>query len=249
MFIRNFKNYCRDKGWIFLKAQWKLRSGLTLKVENDSDWFVFNEIFTNKEYDPVFNIFLPVRSAVPLVIDLGANVGYFSLKVADELLQAGAEDFIIVALEASPANFNLLQKRMSQPLLKHRVKTYLGLAGYREGSSQVFYSKQHYGHSSVAGSTGKAGAAVNYVDVEALAGCNNNRIDLLKCDIEGSEEIFIKTYGKLLHKVDTAVFEFHAGECNVEHCRKMLENTGLVSKGIVKEDSQYQTSVEVFSRH
>jgi hypothetical protein len=48
--------------------------------------------------------------------------------------------------------------------------------------------------------------------------------------------------------VDNAVFEFHAGECNVDNCHKLLEEAGLLSRGIIKQDPVYRTSVEIFSR-
>ncbi|MEO5684463.1 MAG: FkbM family methyltransferase [Chitinophagaceae bacterium] len=248
MIIRKLKDALREKAWIFLKVKWKLRSGLFIKVENDSDWFVFNEIFTNKEYDPAFRLFLSNISSNPLVVDLGANVGYFTLRVADEMLLAGHTDFTIVSLEASPSNFAILQRRLVQPLLKNKVKYFLGLAGHKTGSASVVHSNQHYGHSSAGDAAAGTATTVSYVDIETLTGSNEKRIGLLKCDIEGSEEIFISAYAGLLQRVDTAVFELHAGECNVENCRKMLENAGLFSKGIIKEDPPYRTTVEIFSR-
>lgn len=248
MFIRGIKNSIRDRTWVFLKAKWTLRSGIVIRVENDSDWFVFNEIFTNKEYDPAFGLFLPFASSHPLILDLGANVGYFTLRVADELMLAGFNNYEIISLEASPSNFRVLQQRLDQPVLKNKVKSFLGLAGYKAGVDKVAHSKQHYGHSSISGSTGAKTAKVSYVNIEELVPDKTKRIDLLKCDIEGSEEIFVTAYTDLLRRVDNAVFEFHAGECDVENCRRLLQHSGLFSKGIIKEDSAYKTSVEIFGR-
>jgi len=248
MSIREIKNAIRNKIWIFLKAKWRLRSGIIIRVENDSDWFVFNEIFTNKEYDAAFNLFFPYLSPNPLVLDIGANVGYFTLKAADEMLLAGIDNFEFIAVEASAKNFNVLRQRLGQPLLNHKARCFLGLAGHRTGYGKVVSSAQHYGHSS-AQSLNVAGATkVDYVDVEKLIQNTSRSIDILKCDIEGSEEIFIASYGDLLKRVDAAVFEFHAGECNIENCRQMLRQSGLFSKGIIKEDPAYKTSVEIFSR-
>ena len=248
MLVRKLKTYIRRKAWLLLKAKWKLRSGLTITVENDSDWFVFNEIFTNKEYDPALQLLLSNISSSPLVVDLGANVGYCTLRVADELLLAGHTDFTIVSLEASPSNYSVLASRLDQPLLKNKATCFLGLAGHKTGKSVVMHSDQHYGHSSAGGNQEGAAATVSYVDIETLITSREKRIDLLKCDIEGSEAIFIDAYSEFLQRVDTAVFELHAGECNVEHCREMLRKAGLLSKGIIKEDAPYQTTVEVFSR-
>jgi FkbM family methyltransferase len=248
MFIRKFKNYIRDKVWVFLKTKWVLKSGIFIKVENDSDWYVFNEIFTNKEYDSAIKLFLPSASLNPLILDLGANVGYFTLRVADELALAGFSNYTIIALEGTPSNYKVLQQRLEQPLLKNKAKGFLGLAGHKTGTSKVIHSPQHYGHSSVAGTAGSKTTDVSYVNIEELIADETKIIDLLKCDIEGSEEIFITAYANLLSRVDTAVFEFHAGECDIQNCRQMLQAAGLFSKGIIKEETYYKTTVEVFSR-
>lgn len=247
MLLRKFKNYFRDKIWLFIKARWKLRSGIDVIVTNDSDWFVYNEIFANKEYDSAILLLLASKIKNPLILDLGANVGYFTLKVADELKQAGIENFRVVAVEASPSNYTLLKNRMAQPALKDKVKAYLGLAGYKSGSEAVIHSQQHYGHSVIPENTEGKMAVVEYLNIEKLIN-DTDEISFLKCDIEGSEEIFIKEYLTLLQRVAHAVFEFHAGECNVQHCREMLSAVGLIPKGIIKQDILYKTTVEIFSR-
>ena len=249
MLRRSTKNYIRNKAWIFLKANWTLRSGITLKVTNDSDWFVFNEIFTNKEYDPAYWLFLTSASKRPLILDLGANVGYFTLKIANELILNGFSQFDIISLEASPLNYHILQERVSQPLLENKVKCFLGLAGYKSGVNTVVHSKQHYGHSSVSNKSKNVKVVeVKYMNIVTLIQDTKRRVDLLKCDIEGSEKIFIDNYTDLLNRTDHAVFEFHARECNIENCRKLLLQAGLSSKGIIKEDPSYKTIVEIFAR-
>lgn len=242
------KNKLRNKIWTFLKTKWKLRSGLEIIIENDSDWFVFNEIFANKEYDEALALLLETRPARPLILDLGANVGYFTLKVADELNQAGIQDFEIIAVEASPSNYDALKKRLKQGLLKGKAKAFFGLAGYRRGSHAVLHSQQHYGHSAVSEPTDSGRINVDFIDIEKILPNTSQKIDFLKCDIEGSEEIFINEYLTMLKRVENAVFEFHAGECDVERCRTLLKSTGLLSKGIIKEDISFRTTVEIFSR-
>ena len=249
MYIRKFKNKLRNHIWTFLKAKWKLRSELEIIIENDSDWFVFNEIFANKEYDKALSHLMKDMPQRPLVLDLGANVGYFTLKIADELIQAGVTDFEIIALEASPFNYKTLARRFDQKLLKGKAKAVLGLAGYKTGSHTILHSQQHYGHSAVLDRHSANEIAIDYIDIEKLLNNTSGKIDFLKCDIEGSEEIFIREYLPLLQKVEHAVFEFHAGECDVVKCHKLLEGTGLRSRGIIKEDANFKTSVEIFSRH
>lgn len=243
--LRTIKNKIRNRLWVFLKARWTLLSGIQVTVADDSDWFVYNEIFANKEYDAAISLFLAQKISNPVILDLGANVGYFSTKVADELLITGITDFHITAVEASTANFATLQQRMSQPILTSKINCHFGLAGYREGSANFASSSEHYGH---AVSTASAGAdSVRYLDVEKLIP-PGKKPDFLKCDIEGSEEVFIEQYLELLKSVSVAVFEFHAGDCDVDNCKKMLAAAGLHSKGVVKEEKRYRTTVEIFSR-
>jgi FkbM family methyltransferase len=246
MNLRTLKNAIRNKTWVFLKAKWKLRSGVEVVVKNDSDWFVFNEIFTNGEYEKALRLFLSKQLTNPLVLDLGANVGYFSIKMADELLYAGISNFSIVAIEASPYNYSVLQERLNQKPIAQKIKALWGLAGYKTGAEEIIHSTEHYGHSTKSDSIGET-RKVSYVNIEELVP-SNSKIDFLKCDIEGSEEIFINEYQELLNRVETAVFEFHANECNVENCRVMLQAAGLFSVGVLKTEEVYKTSVELFMR-
>jgi FkbM family methyltransferase len=250
MSIRTIKNSIRNKVWLFLKANWQLLSGLRIVVKDDSDWFVYNEIFVNKEYDEALKILFSNLPENPLVLDLGANVGYFTLKMADELMQAGCNKFRIIAVEGTPQNHAVLRQRINQPLLHDKVSAFCGLAGYKTGAHTVRYSSQHYGHSSAsAKSEDKYASTVSYLDIEKLLPENVEKINFLKCDIEGSEEIFINEYPELLKRVEIAVFEFHSQECNVAYCKEMLQNAGLRSMGTIKTDASFHTSVEIFGRH
>lgn len=248
MAIRELKTALRCRAWELLKVRWKLNSGISISIENDNDWFVYNEIFANKEYDQALAFFLNKMPPKPVVLDLGANVGFFTLKIADEMFQAGVKDFSIIALEADSSNYNILNKRIDQPLIRSRVKSYWGLAGYKTGSHALLKSNEHYGHSAAFDTPLKTGDKVEYIDVEKLLGDTVTSIDFIKCDIEGSEEIFIRENLSLFERTVHCVFEFHAGECDVANCRNMLARAGLRSKGVIKEESKYKTSVEVFSR-
>jgi FkbM family methyltransferase len=249
MLIRKLKNYIRNKAWKNLKAKWELRSGIVAEVQNDSDWFVFNEIFASKEYDPAFQLFLTPGMTSPLVLDLGANVGYFSLKVADEMILAGTRDFEIISVEASPLNYQVLKRRIGQSAVNNRIKVVLGLVGKKSGSGKVVHSAQHYGHTAVANNSNQKLTDVSFVNLDEVIGDKSKKINLLKCDIEGTQQLFISEYPDLLRRVENAVFEFHAIECDVDKCRRMLLLCGLASKGIIKEDKNYKTSVEIFSRN
>lgn len=65
------------------------------------------------------------------------------------------------------------------------------------------------------------------------------RVDLLKCDIEGAELLFLQNYPELLRKVRVAIFEFHADLCDVHQCRRLLRDYGFPQHRILRESGPY----------
>src|SRR5260370_22875513 len=94
---RLVQNRLRDRYWQIkskvlyqslyraLDLEHTLQSGLIVKVASKGEWWVYNDIFVDGQYDvPIhtaFNDRSPDRPFV--VLDLGANVGYFGLRVLD----------------------------------------------------------------------------------------------------------------------------------------------------------------------
>src|SRR3984885_479215 len=67
-----------------LNLEHTLDSGLTVKVASKGEWWIYNDIFVNGEYDVPIQAALDTSSARPFVVlDLGANVGYFAFRVID----------------------------------------------------------------------------------------------------------------------------------------------------------------------
>ena len=68
-----------------LRLEYTLQSGVTLKVASLGEWWTYNDIFVNREYDLPIQTALQSRSPARAftVLDLGANVGYFVLRVVD----------------------------------------------------------------------------------------------------------------------------------------------------------------------
>jgi hypothetical protein len=71
-------------------------------------------------------------------------------------------------------------------------------------------------------------------------------MDLLKCDIEGAELLFIQSYADLLRKVKHAVFELHHDQCDTDKCVGILQELGF-HQTIPRANSSF--SVSLFSRH
>jgi FkbM family methyltransferase len=180
------------------------------------------------------------------VLDLGANVGYFALRVVDLMrhatLEITATDMTLV--EGSPATYRELQDRLKlQSLPQVNLRVVHGLVGQRDGIGIIHEAAIHVKNTIMAASK-YGGVRVGFVDLSKLME-NKSEIDLLKCDIEGAGLLFIENYGDLLHRVKHAVFEFHHAQCDTAKCVRVLEQKGFRQRVLRSSDG---VSICFFSR-
>jgi FkbM family methyltransferase len=228
--------YWRTKSRLLYQSLYKLlgldytlRSGITLQVASKGEWWTYNDIFVNGEYDlPILNALGKCSPLRPLaVLDLGANVGYFTLRVVDLVRQEHSECHLDVTMvEASPRVFGELETRIhSQNLPEVRFRMLQGLVGLRTGSASLQESAVHVKNTIMNGGNRDV-RKIEFIDL-GLCMEQVPEIDLLKCDIEGAELLFLETYGDLLGKVRSAVFEFHHEMCDTKKCRDILLRSGF----------------------
>jgi FkbM family methyltransferase len=232
------------KLWSILSPEWRLPSGLKVKVASWAEWVTYNDIFVDGEYD------VPIRHAIAhagpdaVILDVGANVAYFALRFSDLWMRERTnESFRLIGIEGSPNVFPTLQQRLRQDLLNGKAGYRFGLAGKRSGEARISSSEFHVTNSIITGDG--SGAAVPFLDVSTVVP-TDARIALLKCDIEGAEQMFIENYPDLLRRTDSAVFEFQHEICDAERCIALLAEAGLPH---VKQLRQYgSTTVDFFVR-
>jgi FkbM family methyltransferase len=139
-------------------------------------------------------------------------------------LQNVAADVTLV--EGSTVVYRELQKRLgSQDLSPLTLRLIHGLVGRRAGSGVIRESAIHV-KNTIMLDRHNHGVKVEFVDLFLLMQ-DKPEIDLLKCDIEGSELLFIENYPDLLSRVRNAVFEFHDGLCDTGKCLILLEQAGF----------------------
>jgi FkbM family methyltransferase len=224
------------------------KSGVTVAIRSQSDWYVFNEVFVEADYDPAIDLVTRTNHR-PLVLDLGANVGYFAARVIDRLtVQSAGLPADLVLVEGSPTVFRQLESRIAGMAIgDFTVSSINALVGQREGSGTI--SEVEFGARNTMMPTHNAGIApvsqmshhkVSFVDLAELVG--SRRISLLKCDVEGSEQNFLETYrSDLLPQTDAAVFELHHRLCDVPRCLEILAEAGL--QVVSSIDQQDETSL------
>jgi len=216
---------------------WQLPSGLHARVESLSDWVVYNEIFVDQAYDDAINTVLDTatRNRPLVVLDLGANVGYFSLRVADRVRRLGeSARATVTLLEGHPATFRELEARWREQPLDGRTEVRLvnGVAGQRSGAARI--TDDAFRASAHIGGDGEVGTPTAYVDLDALVP-GPNPIDLLKCDIEGAEAQVIAEYPALLSRVTCAAIEFHPRRVDVDRLIGQLADAGLTQQRIMTD--------------
>lgn len=231
-----------------LRLRWTLRSGIQIAIYSQSDWIIFQDIFTDCDYDPAIELLKPKAvggSRTPInVLDLGANSGFFALRCADRLLGFRNDvEFNICSIEASPKNFSVLSRNLAmQTNTTGKFRCELGAAGTREGTALI--AEEEYG---CATRVSTHGCRVQYLDLDQLTE-TWPRVDLIKCDIEGCEVQFLENYPSLLNKTNSIVIEFHP-ELGVipETCRQTLRDAGFCNERLLRQQSNGSTE-ELFSR-
>ena len=160
-----------------------------------SDILAFNQIFLNQQ-NPLN--FLPNAS---VIIDGGANIGFFTLQVKHKYPRAN-----IYCIEPDPENFTILQKNVSG---------YAGIQCLQVGlwnrdTRLKVFDKFGKGKWAMVVEEDLEGG-VPALSIDSLMSQNGlERIDILKLDIETSEKfLFASNYEKWLPKTKVILIEFH----------------------------------------
>lgn len=220
-----------------LDLNWALKSGLTIKVASNSDWVIYNDIFVDGEYDSTIQATLqstPTDRRLN-ILDIGANVGFFTLRFVDLLRQSARSDqpLQITLVEGSPKVFAELSRRLlSDNNLAQEVRIVNGLVGERNGCAKISEGDFHAMNSMFFDQTADT-VNVDFVNLDTLFDADEV-IDLLKCDIEGAELLFIENYRDLLRRSKKAVFELHHDRCDTERCRKILADIGFPNQQLLR---------------
>lgn len=140
------------------------------------------------------------------IIDGGANIGIASLYFLNRYPSAS-----IVAVEPSPANFEILRKNLS-PYGK-RVTLIQGAIWKGSGRLVLESGVEEWRTSVRAADDGQSGSVEAFTLPELMA-YGNGTVDLLKLDIEGSEsEVFGPEAQEWLPAVRNIAIELHSKHC------------------------------------
>ena len=248
-----FIRHAQDALFSFLRLKWTLVTGIGLEVRSRTDWTLYNDIFVDGEYDEAIHslISLLSRRDDALVVDLGANVGFFELRLFHLLSSSGIspKQLRVAAIEPSAANLRELRRRLRQQGEWADCVTIVpGLVGKNKSGTATMFESHNYGVNTIIDDFKYPGArriAVNFVDLDQVFP-KNGPVHLLKCDIEGAELDFVRNYDPFLRRVEIAIFEVHHLVCDVEQLRREIASAGLSRERIIADRGD--TSVRLFTR-
>lgn len=179
------------------------RGGTTYPLRvGTSDWWVYDEVVLKDEYGV-----LALGDDVSTVLDLGANVGYFTLLVA-------APGRRVFSVEPAAATFAMLQRSLALNGMDPAAALCRAVTREGGGTMRLFYSP---GRSSTTSCEPREehGAVVEEEVAtasleEVVERSGFDVVDLLKIDVEGGEyEILAGAPEALLRRVRTLAMELH----------------------------------------
>jgi FkbM family methyltransferase len=228
------KRVLRSIAFQMLDLSWELPSEVKIRVRNQSDWAIYNEIFVAGDYDSAISMAVDAAEVAGAlhIVDLGANVGFFTLRCIEMTRDHELRGFSvrITAVEGNPKSYKQLRERVSSQGDLPTFTAINGLVGKRDGTGAIS-DLEISGLNHVISDDSQRHLLVNYIDVEEAVG--GGRIGLLKCDIEGAELVFLKNYPRLLARTEIAVLELHPQLCNQEECISLLRAAGLVTQRVL----------------
>ncbi|WOJ94410.1 FkbM family methyltransferase [Congregibacter variabilis] len=162
-----------------------LQSELTLQTHCPDSDLVSRKLHSERLWEP-FETQLWIASQEPgdVVVDVGANLGYFSILSALHPRRASQ----IFAFEPALDNVTLLQKNLALNNCQDSVKTMPVALGKLDAQASLHRSEDNRGdHQIYAGDGDRREEAITVRGGAKLLSAHTNRIDLLKVDTQGSE--------------------------------------------------------------
>jgi len=240
----------RTKQWLWTKLssamhlQYRLHSGITVKISSFADWCIYNDIFVSGEYDEAILSAIQ-RAGVTgsfYIVDIGANVGFFTLRVFDLIARSSIQFPRVQCLlvEGSPHLKRAICDHVGQLQRDGvEIEVIIGLAGKRSGTAYFEFEQSESGNQVVAEPSAKSRSLAYYNLDERLA--EVPAINLFKCDIEGSEIEVLNNYPHLLRKTDVAVFEFHEPRCPAAFGKTEVMKAGFKTSRVLYDQGHTQT--------
>lgn len=168
------------------------------------DWDVIHELFFAGGYGRAME-FLRAQPASPIVLDLGGNIGLFSLLAASTHSRAR-----LIAFEPGPPNHRIFEiNRLANSSLSDRIELRRLAVGGEARKTEWAFDEQNPGGSGLH-SSGTQRYPIEVVTFSEVVRSIGERVALAKIDIEGAEyELLAQTSIETWELIDAVSLELH----------------------------------------
>lgn len=132
------------------------------------------------------------------VIDVGANIGFFSVKFGRWVGQGGR----VIAIEPEARNVDSLRRRVQRAGLAVTVECLQAVAAAQPGELRLAVNPTHPGDHQIAAE----GERVRAVTLDELTGDEKRRVSLIKIDVQGAEALVLEGARGVLGRDHPALF-------------------------------------------
>lgn len=199
---------------------YKFRDGLKIKTNEGVDTATIIVVFFKYDYGIIENN--------STVIDIGGNIGSFSLYAA-----SSSKNTKVFAYEPLSNTYDLLSENIKLNNFEKKITAFnFGVGSTRE-KRKLFLTGGSPFNSLYSDKPDENFIEIDLVSLEDVFIDNNiETCDVLKCDCEGAEyEIFYNAPDKILNKIKEIRFEYHRlseKSCNIDDLTSFLESKGFV---------------------
>ena len=168
-----------------------LPQALQLYVHGEQDQFVSRRIREEGVWEPYeTSLLLELLRPGDVFVDVGANIGYFSVLAASVVRAEGAEgaEGAVFAFEPDPDNFRLLQANAALNAQQNCITTVPAALSDSTGEGRLFLAADNLGdHQVYAGEETRPSIAIALLQGSEYLEDRVQRVDLIKVDTQGSE--------------------------------------------------------------
>lgn len=132
------------------------------------------------------------------VIDVGANIGFFTLRFGRWVEPGGH----VIAIEPESRNMATLRRRVRRARLQQVVDCVQAAAADRSGELKLAVNPAHPGDHRIADD----GEPVRAVTIDELAAGDSRRVTLVKIDVQGAEMLVLAGAQGVIEKDRPAIF-------------------------------------------
>lgn len=248
--LRALKRSSHGGAYYYLGDHWgltTLANGLPFFVNTRDRHVAPWIILRGKWEDANDDIMQELVCAGDTCFDIGANLGYFTIRLAHKVGRTGK----VIAFEPNPELFIFLKESVVINGFDERVVLYQNAVGSAPASGELSFNYSNMGGGRIVNVSQQSAGNIEVLAIDAIADIPE-KVDFIKMDIEGMEvEAFYgmsKLLEKNLHCAIICEYNYSAWEKHGQPDKILHDIAGKRSIFLLPGDGTISKSVEILKR-